>query len=204
MSTTPVTTPVTLKPVAPKPVAPNWFTHFVYAHIFWIVLAVVLGVMGHVWLKEHDARVIAENTIKVSEAQVKTLQDEIKQLQVIAAQKVVVIQKESAAIKTTPQAIPVIQAFDLALNARPLPQFPLDVQVAAIPLAHDLEQCRIDKINLDACQVVEQKQEGIVAEKDKQIVALKAKPKFWNRVKGQLESGSILITIGILIAKVAL
>jgi len=57
---------------------PNWHLHLSY-----FVIGLILTCVGwygvHTWQVEHDARVVAEATIKQNEAQVKTLQDAITQ-----------------------------------------------------------------------------------------------------------------------------
>src|SRR5271156_5108276 len=164
----------------------TWHFHVVYV----VIIALVL-IAGRVWLTEHDARVAAETSIKVSEAQVKDLQGQIAALRTQAAQKVIVIQKEAAAIKTTPQAAPIIQAFDPRLNVRTLPTFPDDVQVAAIPLALDVEQFKIAQINLDACTLELTKETQIASAKTSEVTALKKKPAFWKRFKRTVEYGAV-------------
>lgn len=189
MSTTPV--PVPVKPIAVVAASTHYLTH-----VFYIVVLLILSVCGDALVKEHDARVIAEQTIKTDEATVKTLEQQIASIQSTAKQRVVVIQKVAAAIKTTPQAIPPIKDFDVALNPRPLPAFPLDVQVAAVPLAQDLEQAKIDKINLVACQGVSAAQVTIIAQKSDEIVALKRKPRFWKQVGSTMKKVGIGVAIG--------
>lgn len=196
MSTSPVPTPTKTF---------NWSSILPSGvHTFYLIL-IALGVLaGHVWLQEHDARIAAENTIKVSEANVKSLNDQIATLRSVAAQKVIVIQKEAATIKDTPTALPVIKAFDPGLAPTTVAALPDRVEVDSVTLAKDIEACRIDRVNLDACSKELTAEKAIVAQKDSEVVALKKKPRFWARFKGSVRSASFWTTVGIVIAKVVL
>jgi hypothetical protein len=171
-------------------------------HIMYIMLIVFLIICGRVWLKEHDARIAAENVVKSSEAQVLVLHDQITALRAANDKKVSAIHKQAATIHTPVQAAPVLNEFDARLNARVIS--PLEVSVAAVPLAQDIEACRIDRTNLDACSQELLAQEKITEEKTTEIVALKKKPKFFPRLWSDVKNGSLLITIGIVIGKALL
>lgn len=196
MSTTPVT---------PVVKVPTLVTSHTALHVFYGAIIIILGVMAHVWLQEHDARVVAEQTIKVSQQHEKDLEAQISTLSSVAESQKRVIQVQVAAVKTVPQAIAAIPTLsDLPLNARPIPSMPDDVAVNAVALTQELGACRQDRIDLGACQKTIVLKDEIHGEDQKQITALKEKPKFWKRVKGDLRNGSILIGIGALLAKVLL
>lgn len=192
MSTTPVTPKLTLP------------SH-TGIHLFYLALVIVLGVMAHVWLSEHDERLLAEQTVKVSKQHEADLEAQLKALSSVTAAQVKAVQAKVATVKTVPQAIAAIpELSNLPLNARPIPSMPDDVAVNAVALTQELGACRTDRIELGSCQQAIVLKDGIIAEEKTQIAALTAKPKFWHRVGSKLKNGSILISIGILVGKVLL
>lgn len=164
-------------------------------HLIYVAL-ILVGLFGfRAWLYQHDnaraqeaAKQVAEAQVKSDAATIKTLTDSIASVKAAAAKQVVVIQKEAAAIKTPQQAIPIVDAFDPALRPRLLPD--LSVAVDPVTLAKDLEQCRIDRVNLGACQKQVELDEGpagIIAQKDDQLaqkdkIIAASKPKFWKQL----------------------
>lgn len=176
---------------------------WVVSHLIWIVaLAVALGV-GRIALTEHDERIVAEAAIKVSEAKVSELQQQIKDTDTAAAQKVQTIVKIVHDTPPTPTGVvaAVPQLTDAPLNARVIPNDPTNISVAAVPFLQFLQQSAIDKVNLAACTSDLTNEKAIVVQKDSQIADLRKKPKFLVRVKHVAEAIGVGIVIGIILAK---
>lgn len=182
----------------------SWLQTYISTHLFYIIL-IGGGLLGfRAFMAEHDARLNAEAIIKQSESQVKNLQQQIVDVKAAAAQQVRVVTKIVHDVQTPTQAVAAIpQLTNVPLNARISPDNPNQVSVDALALIPLLGQCKTDAINLSACQVASQKQDLIIADKDKEIVALKAKPRFWARIKSTLK---IAATSGALfeVARIAL
>lgn len=158
--------------------------NYLKTHLFYVVLIVVGLICGRVWLQEHDARVLAEQQIKVSEATVKTLQAQIVDTQAQADKTIATIKAKVIIVKTPAQAIAAIpEVSSLPLNSRPAPDG--GVTVDAVPLFQELAQCKEDAVQLNACTVESKKKDEIIGQKDLEITALKKKPGFWTRLKGQ-------------------
>ena len=165
----------------------------VYAktHLFYLVIGAVILIALRSWLQEHDARLVAESRVKESESRVS---------QIVAEKQaaIAVLQTKAKAVQTAPQAIAAIpEISSLDLHPRPLPELPTAVAVEAVPLYQALNACAQDRVERLAC-------EKIVVEKDVQIKALKAKPKFWKRLGGELKRGTFYVSVGIVVAKVLL
>jgi cell division protein FtsB len=174
--------------------------HFAMAHIMWIAIAVVSLFALHAWVGEHDARLLANQQQKISEAQVKDLQAQIVAVNAAAAQKVQVIAKIIHDVQTPTQAVTVIpQLTDVPLNARVAPDNPTQVSVDAVPLVEVLGQCKIDKTNLDACQANLKSETEIVAQKDLEIKALKKPKSFFKRLTDTMKAVGIGVGIGLLL-----
>ncbi len=156
-------------------------------HIWYLVL-IAVGVFGfHVWLQEHDARVAAENAIKASEQQVKTLQTQIATTDTKTAQTVQQVRTVVVQAKTQAQIVQTIpQLTDVPLNVRSGPT-PSTVVVDSTALLTVVSDLKIASVQLAGCQSNYAAEQAIVEQKDLQIAALKKKPKFWKRVKGDME-----------------
>lgn len=144
---------------------------------------VVLAVVSVTWVREHDARILAEQTVKESAARVATLEQQSAASVKDTQAKVVIIQQKAAEVKTPAQAIAALpDVSTLPLNARPLPDAPSAVQVDAVPLYQQLSLCKAQSVELDGCK----QQLGIAgqvsAEKDTQIKALAQRKTFWRRL----------------------
>ena len=174
---------------------------WILSHLIWVVAVAVALVLGHSYLVEHDARVVADAQIKVSEAAVATLQQQIAATNAAAAQKVVTITKIVHDVATPDEAVAAVpQLTDAPLNARTIPNNPIQISVDALPLIDLLGQAKIDKTNLDACTANLQSETAIVAAKQTEIVALKKKPSFLKRAAGVAKAVGVGIGIGLLIS----
>lgn len=178
---------------------------YLKTHIFYLSLIAVGLIAGHEWLKEHDARLSAESIVRQSEAREKDIESRLLTLQNQTKIRTEVIRKQVASITTPKQAIAAIPSLsDVPLNLRPSPDMPDAVEVSAIPLAQELGQCREDSINLQSCQQELGMESDLRAECRVQLAAITKKPKFWHRVWGQVKTGSVFLSIGIVVAKVLL
>lgn len=167
----------------------------------WIVgvVAALILLGGYCWLQEHDQRIRAEATIKESQAHIATLEQDKAAIQKTADAKVVIIQKQAAAVKTPAQAIIAIpDVSNVPLNVRPLPDMPTAVAVEAVPLFQELAACRISEAKLDGCTQLRAKDAEVVTEKDTQIKALKSRGSFWHRVVQTAEVLAIGAAVGYL------
>lgn len=159
----------------------------VKTHLGYVALIAVLLVFGYVWLSEHDARVIADNTIK-------TLQTQIKATDAQAATQVKVITKIVHDAGTPAKVIAAVpQLTDAPLNTRVAVDNPSQVSVEAAPFVILLGQAKQDAINLAACK------SDLKSESD-MVVALKKKPKFFKRVLGVAKAVGVGVGIGLLIS----
>lgn len=175
--------------------------HWALSHAVWIAAIAIALVMGNSLLAEHDARLLADAQIKVSETQIKDLQAQIVQTNAAAAAKVQVITKIVHDVQTAPQAVAAVpQLTNVPLNARVAPDNPAQIAVDALPFVNLLAQAKTDSINLAACTDNLKSETAIVAEKQTEIVALKRKPRFWKRVEGTAKAVGIGIGVGLLIS----
>lgn len=153
---------------------PNWERIIIGT----IALAVLVAA-----LREHDARILAEQTVQESAARVSSLEDEVKAVSAKGAAEVQAVKKSAAAVKTPAQAIASIATVsEAALQPRELPDAPSSVQVEAIPLYQALATCKETGIELQTCTAKSELTEKVIAEKDIQIQALKKKKSFWKRL----------------------
>lgn len=173
------------------------YRHWILTHLVWIVAVAVGLLAGRIALQEHDARVLADATVKADQANIVTLQQHIAATDAAAAQKVQTVVKIVHDVTTPAQAIPAIpQLTDVPLNSRPSVDNPAQVSVDAVPLVQLLGQCKEDSVNLTKCQSDLTDQKAIDAKKDDEIKALKKKPSFTHRLKKDLEFAGICIGIG--------
>lgn len=187
--------------VTPKIAAPVPSTTVWHLHGYYFVIIALLGVMAYVGITQHDARVIAEQTVKADQAKEKDLTAQLAQLQVSAAAQVRVVQQAIAAVKTPAQAIAAIPTLSsIPLNARAVPDLPTAVTVDALPLAQELAVCRQDAIEVTACQKEATLKDSIHAADQDEIKALKKKPRFWKRVGSTLKIVGIGVGIGAVLA----
>lgn len=169
-------------------------------HVFYVAVLCVLAVAGWTWLREHDARLLADQQVKVSEARVANLQQHIEANQQAAAATIADLKRRAIAVKTPAQAIAAIpDVTNLPIASIPIPDNPDRVSVLALPLYQELNQCKQDQAALTACQANTKLMVDQLTEKNTEIAALKKKPGFWKRLKGTVKTGGIGVIIGIVI-----
>lgn len=178
-----------------------WVQTYAKTHVFYIVLIAVGLIAFHSWLQEHDARQVAEVTIKQQEVVVADLKQQIVTAQQQAAQKVQVVTKIVHDVKTPSEAVAAIpQLTDAPLNERLATDNAAQLSVDALQLVSVLGQARIDKTNLDTCQQVGTLKDKQLTAKDVEIAALKKKPSFWKRVMGAAKAVGVGVGIGLLLS----
>lgn len=166
-------------------------------HLFGIAVAVGLLIAGRSYLAEHDARLIAEQTIKTAQVQIDSLQKQSAVITQAGQQKVMVLQKQAEAVKTPAQAIAALPAVSTVdLHPAALPDAPSAVQVDALPLYQELNTCKQDAVNLGVCGANLDIEKQVTAQKDVEITALKKKPGFWHRVRQTAEMVAIGAALG--------
>lgn len=172
---------------------------YLKTHVFYVAILLVLAVCGWTWLKEHDARLLADQQVKVSEARNESLQKQIDANQQLANATITELKRRASSVKTPQQAliaIPDVSA--LPINARTTDD-PSRVTVDVVPLFQELSQCKQDAVELNSCKVTTRLMTEQLVEKDTEIKALKKKPGFWKRVGGTLKTGGVGVIIGIAI-----
>jgi hypothetical protein len=175
---------------------------FVLSHAIWIVALAVALLIGHTAIQEHDARVLADAQIKTAQATIQNLQSQIATTNAQAAASVRKVSTFVRNVSTPAQAVPAIpELTNMPLQARPAVDNPAQVSVDAIPLVQLLGQAKEDEINLGACQADLKSETAIAQQKDQQIAALKKKPKFWTRVRKDLEIVGVGVVTGLVLAE---
>jgi hypothetical protein len=134
-------------------------------------------------LREHDARILADQHVKESAARVVDLENQVKGKDAEMSSKLAALKKIRDAVKTPAQALAEIPKLtDVPLNVRPLPDSPSEVAVQAVPLFQDLAQCKDTSIRLSACTAKLALQSQITGEEKGQVTALKNRGgSFWQR-----------------------
>jgi len=156
-------------------------------HVFYIIIIAVGLIAFRSWLQEHDARVLAEQTVKQQQSLIADITQQ-------AAQKVRVVTKVVHDAVTPTQVVAAIPSLTgLPLATREIPGDPVNVTVAAQPLIQLAGDDKTARIQLEACQQIGEA-------KDKQIEALKKKPAFWKRVEGTLKAVGVGVGIGLLLS----
>lgn len=175
---------------------------WIVSHLVWIVAVVVALGVGNIALQQYKQTLAVNAQLTVSEANVKSLQQQIATTDAQAAQKVQTIVKIVHDAPPTPAGVvaAVPQLTDAPLNARVIPNDPVDVSVAAVPFLQFVAQAATDKVNLTACTSDLGNEKAIVTQKDVQIADLKKKPKFLKRVENAGKLIGVGVGIGIFLA----
>jgi hypothetical protein len=164
----------------------TWLKANAAKHVEAIIIASALIFVGRMWLQEHDARTKADATVKTAQVQIDTLAKQQTATAQAAKVEVTILQKQADAVKTAPQAVQALQKDPEVKAVLPslttVPDAPDTVKVNALDLFKGVNQCEQDAVNVGACTKELTIQKQITTEKDVQIVALKAKPKFLHRL----------------------
>lgn len=169
------------------------------------VLAAMSYFAVHSWLAEHDARLAADITTAEAKAQVKQLNTDMATIIADKDSVIAGLKKQKAEVKTPQQAITAIPTLvDLPINVRPDPTDATRATVDVLPLFQQLNQCKQDTVELNACKLTSEKKDEIIKIDEAEIVTLKKKPAFWKRMTGSMKSAGFWTSVGILVAKVVL
>lgn len=178
----------------------EYLKKFALTHVAWLVIFAVAFVAFHSWQSEHDARLLADQQQKISEARVSDLQAQIAAVNAAAQKQIQVVTKVVHDVQTPTQAVAALpQISDVPLNARVATDSPTQVSVDALPLVQALGECKADAITLNACQTEVKADQQIIAEKQTEIVALKKPKSFWRRVSGTLKAVGVGVGIGLVL-----
>lgn len=176
---------------------------WILSHLIWIVALAVAILLGRSYMSEHDARLRADEQIKASKVLIKSLQDHQTATDAAAAQKVQVITRIVHDAVTPVQVVAALPKIDTdlatKLDAHIVPNDPTDVQVNAPALIAVVGDLKTSQVQLGACQSDLADQKKITAADNDTITALKAKPKFWARMKshGKWAIGGMLLFEGV-------
>lgn len=174
-------------------------------HAYYLGIILVAVLFGYSWIKEHDARLVADAAVKTAQVQVQSLQQQIADRDKQVQQAVAPIIKIIHDTTTVPQAIKQIPNIVVQPLKTPVVSAPnnavLIPEPDVIPVFDQLADDKICRPLLSAAQQDELDQVNIIKQKDDQIVALKKKPGFWHRVGGVAKQVGIGIGIGVLVAK---
>jgi len=188
-------------------------------HLFYLVIGGIALLAFHSWKEEHDARLLAEQQIKASDAAVKVSQDQITTLQkqisvndAKSAQQIAALSKLVTSVKTPAQA-----AAEIPQVAPNLPS-PVVVEpdnsIAfpkedVLPLFQDLAEGKTCAVKLAQIQADYAAEQQIAAQKDvqlgardKEIAVLKHPRGFWHRLGSAMKQVGIGIGIGVAIVEV--
>jgi hypothetical protein len=175
-------------------------------HIFYVVLIAGATVGVHSWLQEHDARLLSDQQVKVSQAQVAAAQKQIEAVNAAATQQVKVItqvvhdsQTPAKFMQNLPQLAPTQLIADLGARIAPQLQ-PTELAVQSQGLAYTLGTLKECQVNLGACQQTSTLKDDQLASADEEIKALKKKPAFWHRVGSTLKVLGIGVGIGLAVS----
>lgn len=169
---------------------------------FFVLIGSILGAVLFIgasvsWFREHDARILAEQTVKESQTRVVALEIQLQDIERAGKAQIADLRKRAKAVKTPEQAIAAIpEVSTLPLGVRPLPDAPSAVQVEALPLFQELSLCKQTAVGLGTCEAKAKLTEQIIGEKDAQIAALKHPKGFWKRFGTTLKDVGIGVAIG--------
>jgi hypothetical protein len=176
----------------------NWRIHL------WYLALIASGLIFiHAWMHEHDACVAAEQSIKQSNAQIATLQSQITSINNKTSSDVDNVKRIVTNVKTPQQLVASAPSLtDVPLGVRAIPGDPVDVEVAALPLAQVLATLKTSQIELGGCQQTSAIKDQQIEQYKTQVAALKKKPKFLKRLEHGAEEIGIAVAAGFILAKV--
>ena|SRR5208282_5078218 len=176
------------------------FRHWLLTHLVWII-ALAVGFYGFTqWRYEHDNSAAKAAQLQVAQANIANLQAQIVANDNQAAQKVQVITRIVHDAQTPAQVVAAIPTLtDIPLNARTIPNDPVDVEVAAVPLIDLIGRFAADETNLTACRSDLTAEKAIVVQQQTEIIILKRKPPLKQRLIHAAKVGGTILGIGILI-----
>lgn len=196
----------------------EYLKKYASTHLFYLIVIGVVLVAFHSWKEEHDARLLASQQVKISEAAVKSSQDQIVSLQqqiaandAKSAQQIASLEKLVQSVKTPQQVA--VQLPQVAPNLPVQPTVQADDSISfpkadVLPLFQDLAAGKEAEVQLTQCQADYKSEQQIAAQKDAQleqknteIKVLKQPRSFWHRVGTTMKEVGIGIGIGLTVAR---
>ena len=176
-----------------------------HIHTYYLGIILVLFLVGHSWLAEHDARLKADAVVKAAQTQINSLQQTIadrdKQAQQTVAPTIKIIH-DTVTVPQAIQNIPDVVVKPLQAPIVPAPNNAMLIpEPDVIPIFDQLADDKVCRVLLTTANADALDQKKIIGEKDDQIVALKKKPGFWKRIGGVAKAVGIGIGIGVIAAK---
>jgi len=178
--------------------------HIILSHLPWIVLAGSAFVGFEYWKSEHDARLLAVQEQKVSDAHVQSLQQAVADRDKLAAQQVAPIVKIVHDTQTVPQAVnsfPDVMTQPLPLSPAPLNGGIFFPAPDVIPLFQQVADDKVCRVQLDTATKDLTDTRSTVKERETEIAELKKPTKFWTRTKQFAKVVGIGIGIGFVLGK---
>jgi cytoskeletal protein RodZ len=157
----------------------------------------------HALFAEREQRLLAEQSLKASQATVASLQHDIATTAAQAQADRARLARALASVHTPAQAAAAIPSVplltDLPLHTRIAPDNPAQVSVDATALYAELNQCAQQTVELTACQKTSADLTQIQAQQASEIKVLKKKPSLLHRIGRTLETVGIGVGIGALL-----
>jgi hypothetical protein len=175
--------------------------HWILSHLIWVIGVSIAVVAFYSWKAEYSARLQAEAQIKVSEAQVRTLQQSIADRDKQTQQQVAPIVRIIHDVQTPAQAVAALPKV-LDLPTPVIPQANNAVLIPApdiVPIFTAVADDKVCRALLGTSQQDLTDTRGIVKQKDDEITALKKPQGFWKRVGGTMKAVGVGIGIGIVL-----
>ncbi len=171
---------------------------YLKTHAMYLILIGLAIMVGRYYLHEHDARVLAEASMRQSELTVKTLQQQITDNDTRSQQQIAhLLWQRQAVVKSPAAAIRAIPSLEtLPLNARPVTAEPTAVMVDVVPLAQTLIDFQTLKVDDTQCRSDLTAEQKIVTQQDAQIKVLTKKRGFWRRLWGYTKTALVAGAIG--------
>lgn len=176
------------------------FKHFILSHLIWVIAATVAVFAFYSWRGEHDQRLLAEQAVKVADANVRYLEGRIADRDKQAAVQIAPTLRIIHETKTVPQAIKALP--DVMTEPLPLPVLPMNGGMFipapdVLPIFNQVADDKVCRVLLTTAQGDLADTREIVKERDKEIVTLKQPKSFWKRLKGVSKVAGICVAVGV-------
>jgi hypothetical protein len=166
-------------------------------HVLYLSLFAVSLLIGSVFLREHDERIISEANYKSAQDAIHSLQEQKKTSDDTFTRQTNAIHTAALRVHTPQQAIRAIPD----VTNLPFRSIGTSVSVEAVPFYQAMAACKEQYVQLQQCQSDLGFEYKISGEQQKQIIILKKKPKFMHRVLSVVKYVAIGMGVGLLIAK---
>jgi hypothetical protein len=175
----------------------DYLKNYAAKHIFGVAVGVIVIIGVRSYMADHDARLLADATVKQSQSRIADLQQQLQETKQAGQAQIAKLQQEKAQVKTPAQAIAALPSVTPApLNAAPLPDAPSRVSVDALPFYQAMNECKQCSTELATVKAEDATKDEIITEKDVQITALKKKRGFWKTFERTVEIGGAAFAFG--------